>query len=1134
MTKWKGNVASFAGLYGSVVILAAAGAVSPVLAPASWTVIADRAWAACTVQPDNSYLCSGTSTEELISGSDPLVINADSTFNVDNPAGEGVRIEATGGGFDFTQQSGSSITGSSTGIYSDSDTSGTQDLTIAGDVTGNGDAAIWVLSRASTNDVSVTQEVGSTIIGYTHGIRVDNYGTGAITITTAGTINQTRTGASNSDTYGVYGYNDASATDITLIQTAGSISANWYGMFANNRGIGSTTIISSGDVTAVTRAGLYAFNFDTTKDIVIEQKAGTIKGGLYGVFADNAGTGSTAVTLAGDVTATGTYGVFARNASNTTDLIVNQTGGSITGPTYGIYALNRGTGATAVAVSGNVTGGANGYGIYASGRANTTGVEVQQTSGAIAGATGILLSNQGTGPSLVSISDKVSGDAGAGIQTLAANGATINIAQTATLSATSGIAIRDGGVAGNPAASDTLGGNLIVNSAGTVTGDTILGLGDDSFNLTAGNYTGNIYGDDRDDPQSNDGIVNHEGNDTFTWTGGKLVGGFYGQDGSDTATVSALGYDGSQVLDGGDDTSIADGMIDTLTLKGVTATSNGSKITNWEVVNLDGANLSIDDGAWHVGEPDEGTTGVFLNNGSTLDGMASLDFNGNMTIDPTSTFIGTGDGEGVYSFTGDVTNAGTITTVDDAVGDVVIIGGNYNGNGGQMLFDVTLGDDSSNTDRVIINGNTSGTTSVGVNNVGGTGAQTNEGIRIIQVDGASNGSFSLIGDYAIGGKQAVVAGAYAYQLYQGGTSTPGDGDWYLRSQLTPTEPSKPLYQAGVPTYEAYPQALLGLNGVPTLQQRVGNRFWAGNGNKVIAQGADPIGTPYAAPQEAGVAIEGNGVWGRIEGAHHSINPRFSTSNTDYDQNVFKLQAGIDGLLTETENGKLIGGITVHYAHGKTDVNSVYGDGEISTNGYGFGGTLTWYGENGFYLDGQGQVTWYKSDLDSLLANANLADGNKGFGYTLSLEGGKRIALDPAWSLTPQAQLVYSNVDFDDFTDPFGARVSLERGESLQGRLGLTLDHEDSWQNDNGTLNRTHVYGIANLYYEFLEGTRVDVAGVSLASEKDRLWGGLGVGGSYNWNDDKYSIYGEGLVNTSLNNFGDSYSVKGTVGFRMKW
>lgn len=49
------------------------------------------------------------------------------------------------------------------------------------------------------------------------------------------------------------------------------------------------------------------------------------------------------------------------------------------------------------------------------------------------------------------------------------------------------------------------------------------------------------------------------------------------------------------------------------------------------------------------------------------------------------------------------------------------------------------------------------------------------------------------------------------------------------------------------------------DGVPTLQQRIGNRFWAGSGDKVIAQESDPGGTPYANPEEAGAAIEGSGV-----------------------------------------------------------------------------------------------------------------------------------------------------------------------------------------------------------------------------------------------------------------------------------
>jgi fibronectin-binding autotransporter adhesin len=138
-----------------------------------------------------------------------------------------------------------------------------------------------------------------------------------------------------------------------------------------------------------------------------------------------------------------------------------------------------------------------------------------------------------------------------------------------------------------------------------------------------------------------------------------------------------------------------------------------------------------------------------------------------------------------------------------------------------------------------------------------------------------------------------------------------------------------------------------------------------------------------------------------------------------------------------------------------------------------------------------------------------------------------------WTVTPQAQLVYAAVDIDDFAGPAGEAVSLSDGNSLIGRLGIALDREASW-NDDGKLRRSHVYGIGNLHYEFLDGTIMTVSGTDLFNEQDGLWGELGFGGSYNWDDDKYSIYGEGSVMTSLANFGDSYALKGTAGFRVKW
>ncbi|MBX8827416.1 autotransporter outer membrane beta-barrel domain-containing protein [Ochrobactrum sp. SFR4] len=542
---------------------------------------------------------------------------------------------------------------------------------------------------------------------------------------------------------------------------------------------------------------------------------------------------------------------------------------------------------------------------------------------------------------------------------------------------------------------------------------------------------------------------------------------------------------------------------------------------------------------WLSGDLVSGGDGEILNAGTIIAATPGA------TDALTTTF----NGVGANSFD----NAGLVTMQNNFAGDTTVINGHYGGQGGTVAIDTVLGDDGSITDQLIVNGDTSGSSRVQIFNAGGGGAPTVEGIRIIEVDGASNGTFSLLSDYKTkDGENAVVGGAYAYTLHKNGIATPVDGDWYLRSQIKPVdpvnpgivvpiiplEPSKPRYQAGAPVYEAYPQALLGLNGMSTLQQRIGNRTWAEAGNRIVAQGADPVGTPYAPAEEAGVAVEGNGVWGRIEGGYDRINCAQSTTGVDYRQDVFKMQAGIDGQLMENAGGVLIGGVTVHYVHGKTQTISVYdafnGGGEISTDGYGFGGTLTWYGNNGFYLDTQGQATWYRSDLGYDGGNAGLGDGRKGFGYALSIESGQRIVIDPQWSVTPQAQLIYSRVTFDDFTDAFGSSVSLDKGDSLQGRLGITLDHQTSWQNANGQMDRAHVYGIANLYYEFLEGTQVSVDNISFANQKDRVWGGVGVGGSYNWDNDKYSIYGKGLVNTSLNNPGDGYSLKGNIGFRVKW
>lgn len=554
-------------------------------------------------------------------------------------------------------------------------------------------------------------------------------------------------------------------------------------------------------------------------------------------------------------------------------------------------------------------------------------------------------------------------------------------------------------------------------------------------------------------------------------------------------------------------------------------------------------------------------------NRSTLTG-AALNAD-NMAIDATSTWNmiasstvnntagSTTENAGLIVFAPPVNGAYKTLTTSNFVGGA-------GGAAGTVVLNTYLGGDASPSDQIVIDGGkATGQTGLVINNLNGGGAATTDGIKVVNaINGGTTTTDAFFlgnGDYVTNdGQNAKVAGAYAYTLHRSptssGTDVHGDSyaadDWYLRSVLInpvdpvdPVDPETPRYQPGVPVYENYPNALQVLNRLPTLAQRTGNRYWGERAPAETVFCKDPTRNFKCTPTQdqnayyqdgATTIVGGMGVWGRIEGLHGRQQPAVTTSQSDYDYNMWRLQAGVDGQLYESDAGKLIGGVTLHYGQVSTDVASIFGNGNIDTTGYGLGGTLTWYGNNGFYLDAQGQVTWYDSDLYSDTLRQGLADGNDGFGYALSLEAGKRIALDENWTLTPQAQLTWSSVDFDSFTDPYGARVSLDKGDSLKGRLGLALGHERSWKDEAGQTSRAQVYGIVNLTNEFLNGTRVDVSGTKFDSRADRLTGGIGLGGTYSWANDKYAVFGEVSADTSLENFADSYDVGGTLGLRVKF
>ncbi|MFO1141627.1 MAG: autotransporter-associated beta strand repeat-containing protein [Amaricoccus sp.] len=590
-----------------------------------------------------------------------------------------------------------------------------------------------------------------------------------------------------------------------------------------------------------------------------------------------------------------------------------------------------------------------------------------------------------------------------------------------------------------------------------------------------------------------------------TWGGGTVVaeGALRVGDGGTTGSlVGDVANEGTLVFDRSNDFDF-DGAIS----GGGALLQQGSGITTLGGTNSFGGTTRVADGTLRAG-----AAGAFsAASAHVVDASGTLDLAG---LD-----------EAVAS----LSNAGRVS-LGDVPGTRLAVTGDYVGQGGVLHLSTELGGDDSPTDRITIGGDASGSGIVEVSNAGGTGAETVDGIKLIDVAGKSKASFTLAGDFELEGRQSIVAGAYAYSLYQGGVDTPGDGDWYLRSGLIEPGGGGGQVQPGVPVYEGYPATLLALNGLPTMQQRIGNRYWSGQGNPASIDAGNGVAVPpdgYAEDKRA---------WARLDASHGRLEPDVSDNDTPtYDLQTVKLQVGIDRPVKELDDGSLlVGGVTFNYGTVDNDVSSDFGDGKISTTGYGLGGSLTWFQGDGVYFDGQAQVAWYDSDLSSDLVDEKLVSGNDGFGWALGVEGGKRIPINADWTLTPQAQLYYSSVDFDSFDDTFGAGVSMQDGASMPIRVGAAIEKEQAGRSANSGPTRTHLYGIANLYYDLIDQTAVSVDETRFTADNQNLWGSVGVGGSFTWNDGAYGVYTEGLVASSLADFGDNYSNKITIGFRAAW
>ncbi|QEN86049.1 autotransporter outer membrane beta-barrel domain-containing protein [Labrys sp. KNU-23] len=1049
-----------------------------------------------------TFVCSGaagapgTDTPIVINNPGATAVTTQPGFGI-NAGGTAITIIGSGtGDVSFTDANQSSITagGLGNGIVISGGNTGTINVTSNGVITAGSDGIIGTMGGNSTGLTIDVNEVNAA----NHGINLNgNSGTGDISVT-ANTINaNTDNGAIGT---GIDFDNGPNTHDFTV--NVGTITAGSGGISGFSSGNGNTDI-TVGSITTTGGDGV---------NLVVDASPGA---------------GYTKVN-AGDITANSGDGIFVNTNANTTDLTI--TANNVTaGGARGIYAVNNGTGAVNVTATGTVSGaGIDGIRVDNNGGTNVT-VNAKDTSGP---ASAIAVNNFGTGSTNITSTGKAAGGMGSAFAGIYVdNGASTTGLTVNAVDAEGGDGI-DTNNGGTGATTITVTGSAIGREEGI---DAYNGAGATDLKITANNTTGGFRGIEA----VNDGTGETTITSTGTASGGGLKGIYALARGTDltvTSNNASGGEDGiyTEYYGTGTTTITTTGLTEGGS-HGIHALSTGQAITinnSGTVRNTSNSSLSQ---AIFANGPAKitnsglitGTVQLVSDKGNTVNNSGTWDTAGatnefgagtaNNGVNNTGTIIAAKDGGAVantvFNNVGTFRNGGVLTMADKGAGDTTTIDGNYVGDGGTVEIDTELGDDSSKTDKLVINGDATGSTKLTVHNVGGLGAQTTDGIKVIQVGGTSDANaFRLT--------SAVAAGAYDYGLYMGGAS--GANDWFLRStnELNSEAQTSVVY-AGALSHFA--QATLG-----TLQQRTGGRIWPNGGSQVAAYLPSDQVMKYA---PGGPVIYGQGAWGRVGGLYASYDPKKGGA---YTQGIGFLQAGYEGTAYETTNGQLTLGAyaTVGRSWVKVDTTrdpvtgAARSKGKITSNGYGVGVNATWLGNDGLYADAIGQFTWY----DTTLSSKN--GSSQGWASALSLEVGKRFDVGSGWSVVPQAQLSWTHVDFSSFTDTLGNRVSIGDGDSVLGRLGVRVENLSTWKGEDGETRRLQFYGIANLSYEFMGDTSVKIAGATVEQQDKRLWGEIGTGATYAWND-KSSVYAEASYGHALAS-GDNYTAKGTVGFRYKW
>lgn len=400
-------------------------------------------------------------------------------------------------------------------------------------------------------------------------------------------------------------------------------------------------------------------------------------------------------------------------------------------------------------------------------------------------------------------------------------------------------------------------------------------------------------------------------------------------------------------------------------------------------------------------------------------------------------------------------NGGSVVNFGHADGEpwqTLTINEDFTGNGGKLVFNTVLNDDTSETDKLKVLGNTAGNAFVAVNNIGGTGAQTIEGIEIIEVAGNSDGTFEKAG--------RIVAGAYDYNVVQKGSN------WYLTSFIpAPPDPEDPDPVDPHDPDPVDPDPVDPIDPDPVDPV-----------DPIIPEPEEPVAPPVTEQQyrpEAGSYLANNyaantlfmtrlhdrlgetqyvdmltgekkvtSLWMRNVGAHTRFKDGSGQLKTQSNSYVMQLGGDLaqwsrDGL-DRWHLGAMAG-----YANSqnrtRSSLTGYHSRGQVT--GYSVGLYGTWYANDadktGTYVDTWALYNWFDNKV---MGQEQAAEKYKSSGITASVEAGYSFKLGESernsYWLQPKAQVVWMDVQADSHREANGTRVKDNTDGNLMTRLGV--------------------------------------------------------------------------------------------------